>query len=313
MAAKNSSSNFLFDPATGDLIICTSNEVKFYVDKQILANVSSVFANIFSLPSSFPDGGKPVFGVLESSTVWNLILQYSYLLLEEPLLPIKRIRSVLAAAEKYGMPRITAWMRRTLLRPVYHGGAHALRTYALARAYDFPDVARLAAKGCLAISADDDKFEDLQPLTAQQYKNLLDYRRRCTAVAVDAVLGAFKLQSVPAWSLDHSELLGGCFCCRGDRAAYVSVRDATGKVKDKKIFVMRSWLDYGEKLAGYLSTIRPDPSFAKHPSLLDPAIRKMAQCGYCGKKILAKTRAFGYRMETMIQTAIDAVELDLGG
>lgn len=172
------------------------------------------------------------------------------------------------------MAAVTRWIRRTLSRQKYLGG-RALRTYAIACAYDFPDVARLAATACLRLDVDHDDVQELGLISARQYKNFLDYRKRCSAAAVAALSRVYKTMSIPAWVLEHETLLGGCSGCREKGQGTMQILDNTGSEVVMHIPSRAPWMQYIVELQKGMETI-PLPSLAVQPFMLDPAIRVAA-------------------------------------
>ncbi|CDO74336.1 hypothetical protein BN946_scf184850.g8 [Trametes cinnabarina] len=70
------------DPSEGDVVIRTSDQVDFHVDQRRLVDVSTVFADILSIPQPPSTGSasvkKPVIDVSESSALWYKLLPLIY-------------------------------------------------------------------------------------------------------------------------------------------------------------------------------------------------------------------------------------------
>ncbi|EIW53683.1 uncharacterized protein TRAVEDRAFT_52800 [Trametes versicolor FP-101664 SS1] len=297
------------DPASGDFIIRAPSGKKFYVDRSIIVNASPIFRDMFSLPPCSSDGEKPVVDVTESSTVWRLLLQFCYLRTDEPLLPLAMIRILLEAAKKYQMAAVKTWMQRTLSRPDYVHYSVALRTYAIACAYGLPDVARLAARGYRkAFDDKEQQGEELDLISARQYKHLLDYHERCCAAAQTAISDIFKLASVPTWLLEHKTLLSGCNECRGKGKDIKQIRDATGS--KVVMYIRPAWTKYFTTLE-LMMRDQPDPSYARETCFLNSTIRAAGQCGNCSKAILTKMNTFTKEVEGLLEAAISSVKLEI--
>ncbi|KAI0357908.1 hypothetical protein OH77DRAFT_1588207 [Trametes cingulata] len=295
----------------GDFVIRCSDGSEFHLDKCIMANASLVFADMFSLPCPCtpPDDGKekPIVDVTESGAVWEHLLSFCYLRVDELFLPLDDIRALLEAAKKYQMDVVTKWLRRTLLRPDYVR-SQTLSVYALACAYDMADVARVAARGCLDLPADLGKAQGLELISALQYTRLLDYRQRCAAAAVQAVA----VRPVPTWMSACSEWLGRCATCLeqdgcqfGD--GLCSVRD---KARFKVMAVIRmAWFKYFEALAEQLKT-KPLPHVAKSPMLLGVVVASVTGCEQCRLHILDQATKFSDVVAERIERAICQVEVE---
>lgn len=299
------------NPASGDVIICTPDQTRFYVHRVIIANASPVFADMFSFPQPISNGEKPVVDVTESDKVWHLLLEFCYLRTDEPSLPLHDILGLLEAARKYRMAAITAWMRRTLSRPE-NAELQALRTYAIACAYYLPDVARLAARGYLSVNlrlpspVGHKKATELDFISATQYARLLDYHRRCSDAAVAALTLTFEHGSLPSLVLMHQAVVGGCRRCRSKVVKTVLVPDPTGG--EARVAIRPAWTKYIERLKETMK-IRPVPAQALSSSFLDPAIRQIAQCKSCGENIHGKTKAVAGWVQDILEAAISAVRV----
>lgn len=299
------------NPASGDVIICTPDQTRFYVHRVIIANASPVFADMFTFPQPTSDGETPVVDVTESDKVWHLLLDFCYLRTDEPSLPLHDILGLLEAARKYRMAAITAWMQRTLSRPE-NAEFQALRTYALACAYDLPDVARLAARCYLSVNlrlpspVGHEKGTELGLISAMQYARLLDYHKRCSDAAVAALTSTFEHEPLPSLVLMHQAVVGGCRRCRSKDVKTVLVPDPTGG--EARVAIRPAWTKYIERVKEAMKT-RPVPAQALSSSFLDPAIRQIAQCKLCGENIHGKTKAFAGWVQAILEAAVSAVRV----
>ena len=115
MSPTQDSSPPYLDTSNGDLTIRTADHTDFHVHQCIISILSPVFADMFSLPKNpITSSPKPLVEVGEPGTVWAHILSFCYFL-PLPSLAIDDVHALLEAARKYQMPRVTDWMRRTLL------------------------------------------------------------------------------------------------------------------------------------------------------------------------------------------------------
>ncbi|KAI0633982.1 hypothetical protein C8Q77DRAFT_1156844 [Trametes polyzona] len=145
-------------PSSASILIRTSDKVKFNVNCAMVENLWPVFVEMFAV-SPLSDEGIAVVDVSESSIVWGTILKYATLRMDEPHISFPAIIALLDVAKKSGMAPIITWMRRTLSKARYRP-TDTMRTFALACAYGFLEVAQLAARAYLALPADSGDVEE---------------------------------------------------------------------------------------------------------------------------------------------------------
>ncbi|KAH9848045.1 hypothetical protein C2E23DRAFT_889490 [Lenzites betulinus] len=296
----------------GDVILRTSDGTELEVDKCILANVSSTFADMFSLPCACASPGasvgeeKQTIDVAEPKEVWVELLAFCYHRTDELCLPLDTVRVLLTAADKYHMRAVTQWVRRTLLRPEYVS-RQTLRVYALACAFGLDDVARVAARRCLDLPADLGQAKELELISALQYTRLLEYRKQCAAAAVQAVV----VKPVPVWMIDVKKLLGPCEKCLNDFFCTNNLVAIKSTTRTKTVMKIRAaWFDYFDKLAKALK-ICPLPYVARDSMLLGLVVGSVDGCAQCKLHALDQAMNFADVVRARIDAAITKVQLEL--
>lgn len=226
------------DSTKGNLIIRSADGVEFYVERAVIAHLSPVFQDMFSIPSPSDAEAKPVVDVTELGVVWDALLGFCHFLSSEPFPSLSTIRALLEAARKYRISAVEEWMRNTLLQSGY-AETQALRTYAIACAYGLEDVALVAARGCIGLTDDHGGTKELELITALQYTRLGDFHKRCGSAAALAV--SIKINSLPGWLTRHGAWLGLCATCLRGLQCANNVITVRSKMKTKVLLRIRRW------------------------------------------------------------------------
>ena len=133
-----------------DLILQTSDNVKFYVHKFILRKASPFFADMFSLPQA--DGvsseeSLPVVPIAETGSVLDSLLRICYPVNDGRMPSLIEARSVLEVASKYEIEKATTRMRLELQTYV---SSKPHLVYAIACSFNLEHEAYLAADALFA-------------------------------------------------------------------------------------------------------------------------------------------------------------------
>lgn len=194
-----------FDSPHADVILQSSDGKKFRARKAILAEASSVFQSMFSLPAEQPPDGValpgsssdaqdlPIVPMSEDSGTLEGTLRLCY----PPDGPLRKlsldiISRLFPVIRKYALDRAEAYVVETL-----HSMAETapLRVYCLSIQYELDeDLTRAAARAFLDESVNDvHTYSDaeLDCISASAYIRLLDYHRRCATAARKAVARYF--------------------------------------------------------------------------------------------------------------------------
>ena len=92
----------------------SSDGVLFRVHKSILAAASGFFQSMFALPQGEGQQNSPMSSVTvtETSATLSFLLASIYPHLDQPsITSYDEVREVVAAAQKYGMPRVVSLLR----------------------------------------------------------------------------------------------------------------------------------------------------------------------------------------------------------
>ncbi|KAM5539754.1 hypothetical protein V8D89_006567 [Ganoderma adspersum] len=303
------------DPAIGDLVIRSSDDIDFHVHQDILTHTSPSLSTMLALPKTASGrsvdavSGKPLIRVQEDSTVWAHLVPLIYV--PRPPIPpldasqLDLIRAILDAARKYDIPSVTECMRGVLKSPAIVK-AKPVSVYAVACAYELEDVARIAARQSLSEPLGADYVEELDLISIRTFHKLSAYRSQCIAAA---------LREMNAWhnyyNLDPST--PGKMMWPG----YRNMNQLTpgydcklcSKVERDGYQIRLSWATYMEKLERSLERT-PDATKARSSSSLQPVITSAQKCHPCLKGIHHSAEVVSSSLEQTVKKAIDKVVLE---
>ncbi|OCH91530.1 hypothetical protein OBBRIDRAFT_775130, partial [Obba rivulosa] len=141
-----------FGSSIADTVLRTADDVDFRVHSVILAEASTVFKTMFSLPqpeqvtrdhASQSVDGRPIITITETSEVMDSLLRLIYPVADPVLPTLQTVRPVLAAALKYGMEEATSLMKKALCS---FGEENPLGVWAVACTLRLEKEARKAAE-----------------------------------------------------------------------------------------------------------------------------------------------------------------------
>ncbi|KAA1470203.1 hypothetical protein DENSPDRAFT_835936 [Dentipellis sp. KUC8613] len=177
-----------FDDGDADIIIRSSDGVDFRIYKNILTKASRGFADMFSarpVPANPPTDktdpnykdGLPIISLSENSRDLRLFFEWLYPMDNPDLSKPTNLAAVLALIQKYVVDGYPKAIESVLLALVARVPQSA---YALACRYQYPQIARAAAKESLKFSAHL-SFNDLElaHLSTKQLYALTKYRDDC--------------------------------------------------------------------------------------------------------------------------------------
>ncbi|OCB91212.1 hypothetical protein A7U60_g1559 [Sanghuangporus baumii] len=182
----------MFSPPDADVVLQTSDEVRFGVYRRILVESSPFFRDMFSLPQARPptrsstsgeepelgcSSSAPVVDVSEPSEVLDALLRLVYPGQDPDVKTLDEVSVLLEAAMKYDMTRAIATLRRILVSPSFVEN-EPVRAYSIACRHDLESEAQIASSYTLGINVlDNPPLEDLKYMTAWSYHRLLTLHR----------------------------------------------------------------------------------------------------------------------------------------
>ena len=175
-----------FDDPRADLILRSSDGVNFHVVKIILSLASSVFADMFTLPTPQNSSDDPTTTTTttvvcsEDAETLDLALRHCYPIRSPEVAKLRDARILLEFARKYQVdllePSLTRFLTDTIERD-------PVGVYALAAAYECRDIAAKALRSSLTLPIYLLQSPELQYSTTEQYQALIHYHILCGKVA----------------------------------------------------------------------------------------------------------------------------------
>ena len=183
-----------FDDTDADIILRSSDQVKFMVYKVILSKASPVFKTMFSLPQPQPatdtsQDPRPIIDLAEDSRILAALLSVIYphtFVTAEPL-SLNDLISTLDLARKYDMATAS---RRLLLdfKDSKVVQDNLVEAFCAAYSRELGEAARIAARASLKHRLTlDDVGEKLQYTNGPAFHALWKFHRACSAAAVSAI------------------------------------------------------------------------------------------------------------------------------
>ncbi|KAF9238799.1 hypothetical protein BU15DRAFT_88244 [Melanogaster broomeanus] len=162
-----------------DVILESSDGVKFCVHRCILAAASPFFEHMFSLPQPPSDGKehRPVVPVSENSSTIGTLLQFIYPEPDPVVTSMDELVTLLSTSVKYDFLGPIAALRKELLSPRFLEESPT-RVYAIASRFDLEYEAQVASRRTLSCNVLDCPLsEDLKFISAHAYHRLLVLHR----------------------------------------------------------------------------------------------------------------------------------------
>ncbi|KAF8739503.1 hypothetical protein AX14_009286 [Amanita brunnescens Koide BX004] len=214
--------------AVADTILCSSDNVYFYVLGGLLRLVSPVFRDMFDLnrgnaaEQNQQKNGFPVIPLMEDSATLRFLLDFLYPRIREPQLhDLTLLWKVCKAAKKYCMDIIEGkLMDRIIASELIN--QEPLRIYVVAADLEWEDVVNTAVRKSLHIPLKDLKYvEELQSISGAGFYRFLNYRLQCEVSAspakeqektADAILRKLAEINVTRQRLRYSMIPPQSFC-----------------------------------------------------------------------------------------------------
>ncbi|OAX36942.1 hypothetical protein K503DRAFT_850657 [Rhizopogon vinicolor AM-OR11-026] len=163
--------------SNSDVLLLSSDNVKFSVHRCILAAASPFFQDMFALPQPparpVNEEWRPVIPVAEPASTMHALLRFVYPVPHSIISSLDELVTILGAAVKYDFLGAISSLRKQLISPAFLSDDPA-RVFAIASRYDFEDEAQVASQHTLSIAILDSPLsDDLRFITAHSYHRLL--------------------------------------------------------------------------------------------------------------------------------------------
>ncbi|KAI0752896.1 hypothetical protein C8Q80DRAFT_1267366 [Daedaleopsis nitida] len=302
-----------FNSKDADVVLRSSDSVDFKVHKHTVSLASPVLAALIHhapRPPPPPSGSRrhrrrPVVSLSEPSEFLEIFLRFVYPVPEPPV-TLHDLATLLELAAKYDSPSVVSRVRLHLQRSDFLE-ADPLQVYALASFARMDDVVRVAARHTLSRPIPpSDKLTDVHLLSGTALVRLLDYRTQCVRAAVK--VARISEDAVPWWvQLQWRRL---CFLSEcGWECTKLPRRSLKWhKTLHERVDVPQYWVDYMNSVGAALRE-RLDPSVARDPRLVRPAVEQATQCAKCASKAHWDVEEFARILEEAVEEAISSVEL----
>lgn len=177
---------YILNSPSADVILHTSDGVDFRVIKAILCLASPVFADMLHLKSRDSDlhpDDLPIVNVSEDSGTIANLLQVCYPVEDPDIIDVDSAQALLDSALKY---EIIIAIRFAKAKWKEALTSDPFRAYFIARSKGWVDEARAAARKA-AILASDYWLPEMEEISANAYRELLDYRWTCQQIVYSRV------------------------------------------------------------------------------------------------------------------------------
>ncbi|KAJ7136343.1 hypothetical protein C8R43DRAFT_1132499 [Mycena crocata] len=288
------------DGSQADVILRSSDDADFYVQRGILSLVSPIFQDMFSLPQPESVATIPVIDLTEESSVLDRALRFFYPGVQPTIATLAELKEILEILiSKYGMDCVIPAAKRHLQS---YSGAEPLAVYAVAIRYQWKDVALVAAKECLklnlrALDSEAAKSPALGDLSAVAYHNLLHFHFLCGAAASQTLQNLRWLPAHSSWVT--SEVLFGCYRCTS--------RQKNWTLADGQIRTAPQWFEDFVNAIGALLIATPVINISEKDAFYD-AINK-ARCVYCPTAYQHLIQFGDVQLSAKIREETDKIEL----
>ncbi|TBU45386.1 hypothetical protein BD309DRAFT_890512 [Dichomitus squalens] len=317
-----------FNKPSADLILRTSDNVKFHVWKFILEEVSPVFAAMF-VPGAQPVSSQekdttyrdaednhgrgqdsatdiPFVHVSETSTVLRRLLLTLYPPSNLQFASLDELGPVLAAARKYQMGAILDCLAEVLVRDF--AKAEPLRVYCIATLYDIPLAQRTAARHFLAFStsehAKDYDVDELRDIDGRAYHRLLSCRWQCTAALAET------LKDLSWFPDDLLFFTNNKSCsCASEKTTY-ALRGPDGTTVQHNL--KRWFFAHIQRMTVVLQD-KPSSDGLKDPALCDQTLKDAFNCGTCRGMAFEHMRQFMKLLEDHVEETVSQIITSMFG
>ncbi|KAF7794161.1 hypothetical protein EIP86_005292 [Pleurotus ostreatoroseus] len=303
--------------AFADFILQTSDDVRFWLCKAVVARASPIFKDMFSMPrpsqgptvtsSEDPDSeyldGKPIVHVTEQAALIDVFMRCCYPL-QRPALDALQLTEAYEMGEKYDADAVRGYVRQEVARYALQT-EHCLRAYLIAYRCDMKEEMLVAAKQTLNVPKQSLLIPELPEhcyVPAIALTQLQDYRERCLAAVADmctpkACVRFYNLEKPPMWDVTgenpYSPMDKECTCiCMAKRI--IETRFVAPDVPDHVEedvnygpvpFIVKEW--FATYIWALHKSIKKDEMIIHqallHPDALAVALQTVDNCQSCRK------------------------------
>ncbi|EPQ56209.1 hypothetical protein GLOTRDRAFT_26295, partial [Gloeophyllum trabeum ATCC 11539] len=279
---------------TADVVLLSSDQVKFWVHKNILDLSSEALAHIVCAGSV---GHHIVNGVRlvqleDNAKILDGLLRYCYPLDRPDVSDFSTMQALLDAALKYEMPHAAKSLRRALISEAFLN-SHPLRVFATACRYLLHNEACIAAKATLQHDMISPEAPELKRINGLSYHRLLTFRQKC-------VQGALSLLSNFHWVLRDDWVWLQCQSCASASHTW-RFAHAQGTYP-----VRKWWVGYIERASKALKE-KPSPGVLTTQAILRECTREATQCRTCCEKAIWDLQEFSQLLAAQVKRKIDEV------
>ncbi|KAH9858490.1 hypothetical protein C2E23DRAFT_716869 [Lenzites betulinus] len=302
-----------FDDADADIIIRSADRVDFRLYKLILKKASDVFRDMFTLPDAADEGQPQVVELTEDADTLERLFRLCYPAEFPVFKTCDEIFPVLDAAQKYAISSVVAFARRALRDRAEKESP--LRTYAIAWRYEFPALARKAAR-LLVKEPDHMALHSLPPeIAALPYASLslARYRSACRQAVVD------ELARTPKWLYEGDHAHRGYLLQEGSKLTFFGLAGyktwvwyrcttCPRHLGHHRVPVCAWWVRYDTAATVALLKGGLDGDVMVHDNILADALGLIPQCDTCTfKTACEQLMDYASALKTRIEKAIDEV------
>ncbi|KAJ7655589.1 hypothetical protein DFH06DRAFT_480162 [Mycena polygramma] len=282
-----------------DAILRSSDGADFYIHRHILALVSPIFRDMFTLPQPETAPAIPSISLQENSAVLDRALRFFYPGVPQPTaMPLDELRDILEVlVSKYDMQCLVPAAKTQLESYIE---SQPVAVYAVAFNHQWMDIALKAAQQSLKIPlrvVDSKAPPELDHILASAYHNLLYYHTICAEKAKEITAG---LRWVPA---PNEFVWFSCTACAGAPLNWY--------LNDGVLYPVRIWFNqYLEALGGVLAQT-PGIDLRQHKTMLD-ALAVASKCTVCRQKVFDQLPLFvSTQLAVKIKEVINEAQLTI--
>ncbi|RPD58988.1 hypothetical protein L226DRAFT_614227 [Lentinus tigrinus ALCF2SS1-7] len=305
-----------FNRPSEDVILRSSDGLELYVNKWVLKDASTVFADMFdvpqppatdhgsiqvadgALPDAKPppsDNTPPVIPVSEDGNTLEQLLKLCYPLSVSPtFLTFDSVKPVLVAAHKYHIDHALELVRPRLQ---HFSRTQPVHVYAFAARYGMTTLMEDAARDFLMLPDMWAYASELDGVSGTEYHRLLMYRNRCAATLKDLIATPLRtyFPDPDAW------IWLTCSSCRKHRCG-----DGKCVPECKEAAWFRAHWD---KL-GTLLHATPALDAIRDPKLTEEPMKEAVTCSTCRNKVFRHMRRFSELFFAEVELRLSKILLD---